>query len=59
MSDNIGQAMQIVKLEGELSRVKTLVSRTINVLIEVRMAVQEEDYDEAMSLLNDALGESP
>jgi hypothetical protein len=47
--------MEIVQLRGELSHVRNVCMRFINVLIEVKQAIDEDDTDEALRLINDTL----
>lgn len=52
----IGQQMELAQLRSENQRARNLVSRAVNTLEQVKIALDEEDYDEAMRLVNEALG---
>lgn len=49
------QEFKIVQLEGQLAQAKTVVSRAINVLEQVRIALEDdEDPEEALRLIKEA-----
>ena len=49
--------MQIVQLRSEISHLRTVVSRSINILEQVKIALEDDDHDEALKLVSEALGE--
>lgn len=56
MSRSIADQMEITHLESQLASARTTVSRAINFLEQVKIALQEDDIDEAMRLINEATG---
>jgi hypothetical protein len=56
MSD-IADTMRIVKLEDELRAARTVVSRAINTLEQVKIAIEEDDTEEALRLIKEATGQ--
>ena len=51
---SIEHAMELQHLRSELAAARTVVSRAINVLEAVKIALQEDDTDEAMRLIEEA-----
>ena len=54
MKGNIETQMELQRLNSELSAARTLVSRAINALEEVKIALEEDDVDEALRIINEA-----
>lgn len=52
MSDDIGSTMRIVELESQLTSARTMFSHAINVLEQVKIAIEEDDTDEALRLID-------
>jgi len=54
MTDAIKKDMRIASLESELSDARRLVSRAICTLLQVRVAIEEDDVDEALRIIEEA-----
>jgi hypothetical protein len=52
--DEIGAHMKIVELEGQLTAARNVVSRSINVLEQVKIALEEDDTEEALHIIREA-----
>lgn len=51
--------MEVTRLKGELSSMRNTVSRAINVLEQVKIAIEEDDTEEAIRLIDEATGPQP
>ena len=58
MSDNLALQLEVTQLRSQVSSMRTLVSRTINVLEQIQLALEEDDYEEALRIVKEARGES-
>lgn len=47
--------MKVTELQDENSHLRNLVSRSINILSQVKVALEEDDTDEAMRLIDEAI----
>lgn len=55
--DAIGQQMEIVELQEQLNCARNVVSRSINYLEQVKLALEEDDTAEAMRIILEATGD--
>lgn len=56
---SIDLQMEVAQLKGQLSSMRTIVSRAINVLEQVKIAIEEDDTEEALRLIDEATGNPP
>lgn len=54
MSMDIGEQMEFQQLRDENSRMRTVVSRSINILEQVKIALEEDDTEEALRIVQEA-----
>lgn len=52
--NDIEAQMKIQQLEGQLAAARTVVSRSINVLEQVKIALEDDDMEEAMRIIKEA-----
>lgn len=52
--DSIEAQMKIVELESQLTAARRLVSRSINVLEQVKIALEEDNTEEALRIITEA-----
>lgn len=52
--DDIGLQLKVVRLEGDVSALRTRISMLINLVEQVRIALEEDDSDEALRIINEA-----
>lgn len=52
---SVDLVMRVQELEGQLQSARITVSRSINVLEQVKIALEEDDHNEALRLINEAV----
>lgn len=56
-STDIGASMRLIQAQEAAKGAQHVVSRATNMLQQVKIALEEDDYEEAMRLINEAIGE--
>jgi len=51
---SIEHAMEVQQLRDELQHARSVVSRAINTLEQVRLALEDDDIDEALRIITEA-----
>lgn len=54
--DSLAYELKIASLNSQLNNARTTVSRAINILEQVKIAIEEDDLEEALELIEGALG---
>lgn len=52
--DCMRAAMKALQMEGERDQARHLVSRSIQILLDVKVCLEDEDYDDALDLVTAA-----